>query len=452
MKLDETAVLVVHRNSYDTIGLTLESLVAEGLSPAKAGWKRVIELAAVVCKSSDRAPSYNRARNIWIFLAKHYKRLQRFVVASYSTARSIGRNIRSWWPVSFSDLVNGLALVWGKGKSDSVKSVRIVNPLGGTLAHYAAALASVLEKEGARVSIESINEPSITGGGRYTWLLSYTKMLVRGRLGSAKGRTIIVWPVLGFLDLVLAAVLSGRDTWIVYHDPVPLVRAVGADAFSAKIAARFRMGTGVLVHSKAAAEAMHEAGLGAGQVKLELPMREPAEEYQSPSSNPDDRRVVRVLGQYKADRDLHALDAIARGQDQSVELEIVGRGWPNVPRWKVDSRFVSEEELDSLIRSSDAIVIPYRRFYQSGIAMRALELGTPVVGRSGTSLDEVFGVNSKLLVPANLETGAELELEWSRALRYAMDRGAEVAQDAAQRRFRAVTDEWSAWLAGQSIS
>ena len=66
-------------------------------------------------------------------------------------------------------------------------------------------------------------------------------------------------------------------------------------------------------------------------------------------------------------------------------------GWPQIAGWEVDDRFLSESELDQRIGGSAAVLIPYSRFYQSGIAVRALELGVPVVGPRHPFLMDLFG-------------------------------------------------------------
>jgi hypothetical protein len=108
---------------------------------------------------------------------------------------------------------------------------------------------------------------------------------------------------------------------------------------------------------------------------------------------------------------------------------------------------VSESELDELIQSSDAIVIPYKRFYQSGIAIRALELGTPIVGRADTSLSGIYGKSSKLLVRGLESEGGDTHA-WRAAVEYAVTEGATEAAAAAEEKFAAVYREWQCWISG----
>ena len=128
-----------------------------------------------------------------------------------------------------------------------------------------------------------------------------------------------------------------------------------------------------------------------------------------------------------------------------VDLEVVGRGWPDLPGWNVDSRFVSELELDELVKSSDAIVIPYVRFFQSGIAIRALESNTPVVGRAATSLADLYGQESRLLLREDPQTGLVDDRAWADAVRYAVTDGRDETIRAALAYQSVAVSEWTAW-------
>ncbi|OAE00156.1 hypothetical protein A6A22_00935 [Arthrobacter sp. OY3WO11] len=230
---------------------------------------------------------------------------------------------------------------------------------------------------------------------------------------------------MGFLDLLMMKVLCGNSGAIVYHDPQPLVRSVGSSPLVAGLVRRIKNRPGTLVHSDEAAQAMDAVGLTDGLAQVPHPMLPPAGAAQDPAfgGQSGKRPRVRVLGQYKADRDIDLLKSLAGRLGPKCDLDIVGRGWPPVEGWHVDARFVPEDELEELIVSSDTIVIPYKRFYQSGIAMRALEHGVPIVGRVGTSLEKLYGAQSRLLVAADqMLPGQEVEA-WATAVEYAMGQG-----------------------------
>jgi hypothetical protein len=342
-------------------------------------------------------------------------------------------------------LVDGLRI---HGRNDEqINSVHIINPLGGALAHYSGALEAVLRSAGASVRVSSVLEPSVAGTGRFAWLRDYTALLVAAgrKSGRDESHVLVVWPALGFVDLVLARLLGGRATSVVYHDPKPLVRAVGTGAVTARLVSGLPFSARAIVHSQTAARDLVSAGFKKSHALLAHPMFPPSPAVHGRSAVAP-LPVVRVLGQYKQDRDLEVLRLLASELGGQFELEIVGRGWPEITGWKVDARFVAESELDVLIRSSDAVLIPYKRFYQSGIAVRALESGTPVVGRAGTSLDALYGAGSKLLVREGSDGVAGELAAWVAAVKYATTDGALEADEAGRQHFNEVAADWQRWL------
>ncbi|MFJ6162581.1 hypothetical protein ACIQGM_17060 [Pseudarthrobacter sp. NPDC092200] len=200
---------------------------------------------------------------------------------------------------------------------------------------------------------------------------------------------------------------------------------MGSSPLVARFAGRMKKRPGTLVHSDEAAQAMAAVGLAEGLAQVPHPMLPPAGAAKDPhlSGQCGKRPRIRVLGQYKADRDLDLLKSLANRLGTKFDLDIVGRGWPSVEGWHVDARFVPEDELEELIVSSDTIVIPYKRFYQSGIAMRALEHGVPIVGRIGTSLEKLYGPQSRLLVAADHALPGQEVGAWVSAIEYAMGQG-----------------------------
>lgn len=309
------------------------------------------------------------------------------------------------------------------------RRVIVLNPLGVALSHYTDALMQQLADSGIEAETFSIIEPSQSGKSRFQWLAGYSSMLYsagrRTRRRNSQEKVLITWPVLGFLDLLIVKVLCGSSGVIVYHDPQPLVRSMGSSRGVAGLVRLVKNRPGTLVHSNEAAHAMNVVGLTDGLTLVPHPMLPPAGFANEPAVNgkAGTRPRVRVLGQYKADRDIDLLTSLAGRLGSKYDLDIVGRGWPEVEGWNVDARFVTEDELDELIATSDAIVIPYKRFYQSGIAIRALEHAVPIVGRVETSLGELYGPQSRLLVAAEDELpGMEVE-PWVSAIEHAMDRG-----------------------------
>jgi hypothetical protein len=86
------------------------------------------------------------------------------------------------------------------------------------------------------------------------------------------------------------------------------------------------------------------------------------------------------------------MQSLATTYDSSAyELVVVGRGWPPLPGWRVIDFFVSEERFDAEIAKSDVVCIPYHDYYQSGVAVRAIESGIPVVGLRHEFLELLCG-------------------------------------------------------------
>jgi glycosyltransferase involved in cell wall biosynthesis len=276
--------------------------------------------------------------------------------------------------------------------------VFVINPLGGALRHYTDALVSNLREAGATVTVKSIFEPSLTESGRISWLRAYVAAMRATRRAAPKEEVstlIVTWPVLGYIDLILATMVLRRQVRVklVMHDPKPLVAAVGYGAVIRRIAASLTSAQ-LIVHSDAALRDVSSQGFGNRTVRVPHPVSVAKASIRSHQHF----RTVRVVGQFKPDRDLEALAHIAAAVGGDVNLEIHGRRWPDVDGWSVTEGFVPEEKLEELIRESAVIVVPYKRFYQSGVAIRSVELGTAVVGPGGTSLDELLGFGSPLLV------------------------------------------------------
>jgi hypothetical protein len=275
-------------------------------------------------------------------------------------------------------------------------TVAVLNPLGAGLAHYTGSLEHILSSCGTSVQLMNITEPSSADYGKARWLASYFyrghRVLKRGQYQAV----IATWPTLGYVDLLLLSTMSHSiPVYVVMHDPRPLVYARGYGVPARRIA---RLGAGgrgrFLVHSEIARRAICEDSGIDEALYVPHPMFAPTVVQNKTFLE----KTVRVLGQYKADRDILGLRQLAGEAPPSWRLEVVGRGWPDIEGWRVVSRFVDEDSFDQLIRDSDAVLIPYTRFFQSGVAVRALEAGVPVVGPSASSLSDLLGSDCEWLV------------------------------------------------------
>ncbi|WP_206489601.1 glycosyltransferase [Rhodococcus sp. KRD162] len=402
------------------------------------GWKILWIPAARVWQSSGGIPPYYLGRNMQLFQRWNGTPFSRAAATPWSIgyrALSDVRNRKGLSSVS--------AMISGWMDSRHVRDaedgpVVIVNPLGGALAHYESELTDVIHALGLRTTSLSEFEPSLSGDSRLGWLLAYFRLLIRSRSTRRRHVTVVVWPVLGYLDAVLVRVLAGSRVFVVLHDPSPLVRSFGYDGVSiwlARMLGRDRF----IIHSQAAEGVTKSSGIEAAV--LPHPVLAPIRRAGGVAR----LRVVRVLGQFKADRNLVALEEIARSlSGEDVTLEILGRGWPAVQGWSVTDGFLSEQDFDDAVDSASVVVIPYRKFFQSGVAIRCFERGTPVVGVGGTSLDDLVGNDRKLLV------GPSYSPTWSEAVKYALDRRESGENQESNAVRVASLDGWSRWL--ESVS
>lgn len=299
-------------------------------------------------------------------------------------------------------------------------TIAVVNPLGGALAHYTGALTEVLRTTHDDVQRFDVDEPSISGRTRARWVCGHVRALVAARRAAGiSGTVVVTWPVLGWLDLVLfrLAGLQGTRTALVVHDPEPLVRAVGYDRVSLRVARVLGKTTTVVVHGTEAHTVVESQGFGSRCVLLPHPVQPHGRVVGSTAVGA--RPVLRVLGSHKADRDVDLLRMLAERLGGAVALEIHGRGWPPVPGWTTVDGFVSESRLDELIRSAAVVLVPYRRVFQSGIAVRAVELGTPFVGPRVSAHADLYADDLDLLVPVELALEERVD-RWVHAIERAI--------------------------------
>ncbi|MFS0729012.1 hypothetical protein ABC270_02915 [Curtobacterium sp. 1P10AnD] len=269
----------------------------------------------------------------------------------------------------------------------SAARIVVVNTLGGALHHYSAALVTTLGGQARGVRLISVDEPSVAGGSGFAWIGRTVRALVEARRSG--GRVVVTWPVLGHLDRVLMRVLLGAraDASVVVHDPRPLVHARGYGRASRWVGRRFGRQVRMIVHSETARTDLQEDCPEDVALLLPHPVAPRAYDVGRPAV---DACTIRVLGQYKPDRDLELLVCLADRLRGRYRLEVIGRGWPAVDGWVVRDAFVEEAALDELIAAAGVVLVPYRRFYQSGVAIRSLELGTPAVGPAGSSMTDLY--------------------------------------------------------------
>lgn len=276
------------------------------------------------------------------------------------------------------------------------------NPLPRALAHYERELAATL----GRIGVEHRVLPTkpVEGG---VGISAKARMLrnaaENGRSGGRLEQTAMqLWPSLGLLDPLIwrSGSRSGSTNAVIVHDPVPLRSQIGFDRVSRSLARRSGSGRSPVIvsHSDDAMVVSRELFPRFRHVKLLHPV------LASPSPVPRaSEPTVVVAGQYKPQRDLALLARLGqRLRREGVVGEIYGRGWPDdLPGWRVTSRFLDEDELDRALASAWCVLIPYQLYFQSGIALRALELGTLSVSPHTSFASDLLGAGSSLMTDSS---------------------------------------------------
>lgn len=265
-------------------------------------------------------------------------------------------------------------------------SLAIVNPLPLTLHHYCNELLDVLDSSSGGAQV--VESSAIEGHRSFAKArVTISLLLERVRMRRPGSKTIVIWPAFGYFDAVtwLPLSLSSQVTLIV-HDVMPLRKQFGYSSFARAV---FRIATRwgkmrVLCHTpEAAAELKLVAAVNARVVSH--PIFSPGNEALLRGN------AVRVMGQFKEARAIEPLLAIADRGVSDCTLEIYGRGWPPVQGWEVRDEFLPEREFDELLRTASCIVLPYQRFYQSNVAIRAIESQVPIVAVRHSQLIDLFG-------------------------------------------------------------
>jgi glycosyltransferase involved in cell wall biosynthesis len=93
-------------------------------------------------------------------------------------------------------------------------------------------------------------------------------------------------------------------------------------------------------------------------------------------------------------------------------VEVLAPGLAGLPGARVEARWVAEAEIPNLIRSADALVLPYREASQSGVIPLGFALGvpavvTPVGGLAEQVKDGETGAVAKAVSPEALAGAME---------------------------------------------
>lgn len=312
--------------------------------------------------------------------------------------------------------------------------ITILNPLPEALAHYEASVLACLESAGRTVQVLPSTNISVasTGASRAT---TATRALAERLLSAPRisGRLLVLWPAFGYLDRLLWS--AGPRVSIVFHDPTKLRRQFGLSKRSSKLGTlrSDSRAPGIVVHSEQARQDVLARGLRVESL-VPLPMLRPR-----PSWRPE--QTVTVLGQFKSARDVAVLEDMGPAlRLLGLRPVIRGRGWPQVPGWDVVDGFLSEFEFDRHIVTSAAIVIPYKKVFQSDVAVRAAELGVPVVGPRESNVVDLFGSDWPGVLSSDANGSA-----WAHAVQIVSAMPSNEVERRVSNAFRDVETAWHAW-------
>ncbi|TDO08283.1 glycosyltransferase involved in cell wall biosynthesis [Mycobacterium sp. BK086] len=267
-------------------------------------------------------------------------------------------------------------------------SVRIYSPLHKVSEHFVERLIESMDSRGVPTVRLASRDGEVGGDklakaralGAHVWNVR--------RYVASGGPNVVAWPLLGWWEMPLWR-HRAHETLIAMHDPEPLVTQNGLTAQAAERAARLCGSAWPhLVTMSPEAHVIATKYFGEDRVHLAPhPMRAPDLSVVRPAKD-----TVLVLGQYKPARDLDVMAAIAPTlRAGGWQPTVAGRGWPAIPGWRVIDGFLPEDEFKQLLASAAVVLLPYRYYFQSGVALRGLEAGVPIVGRRTGFLTSVLG-------------------------------------------------------------
>lgn len=280
------------------------------------------------------------------------------------------------------------------------------DPIPQAFAHYEREVRETLESVGVTAQPVPWTRPveGLTGPvGKARMMLNAGLNVVSAKRSSHP--VMQLWPSLGLLEARVWSSRCHRHS-VVLHDPRSIRSQFGHGSWSERWARRAnqRKAPTVIVLSEYAYEVTRQR-LPDHRIEMALHPILNDQAGRTKSAKPS----VVVAGQFKTERDLTLLAELGPAlRAAGWTTQIVGRGWPEVSGWDVDARFVSEEDLDELLATAWALLLPYKNYFQSGVAVRALELGTLTVGPRSSFLEALQGPSSALLVGDRTSTSEYL--------------------------------------------
>jgi glycosyltransferase involved in cell wall biosynthesis len=320
----------------------------------------------------------------------------------------------------------------------NLNKVEVYNPLDKTLMHFTHRLIETL----ILGELPAVILPSHKNDLIRKFTSKFRALSIHFRNTRRHNNTstikVVTWPLLGWWELALWRRKSDQN-FVLVHDPEPLIRQRRLSPRAAKVVSRLcSLNLPHLVTMSPEANEVVKQLFPTGRIHLvPLPMCVP-KEVDAPIRS--SRRIL-VLGQHKSARDLDAMAAIGPLlMERGWEPTVAGRGWPAISGWNVTNRFLTEDEFHSLLSSSAVLLLPYRYYFQSEVALRALESGVPIVGRQTGFLRSIFGTDFPGAI-ANWDEPSD----WLAAIESAISSRSVQLEAAAKYAERGVV-EWAAML------
>jgi hypothetical protein len=312
-------------------------------------------------------------------------------------------------------------------------AVLLFNPLPTTLRHYQDELQETLQRIGVASEVASPRPATDSPAPHPARALAHLRA-VRGRTAGA--RPIVLWPAFGWLEPLLWWRTAGCQ--LIVHDPAPIRKQYGYGSLARAIGRTSldQGGMELVCHTSAArAEIEREVAPARSPTVCLHPILSSRPEAGSAAEVPASEPVALVAGQYKPSRDLELLSRLGPAlRGAGLRPRVVGRGWPQVAGWEVEDAFLSESEFDLELRRASVLLVPYRQYWQSGVAVRALENGTEVVGSRTEFLATLLGADHPGLIDGDSHAGA-----WLAAIEATVDGSSGL--DGRRRVYQNATDE-----------
>jgi len=296
----------------------------------------------------------------------------------------------------------------------SVQTLHVTDPIPRVLEHYERELRDTLERIG--IPHESAPVPAIEGLGAVGKVTTIVRTLARARsMLAAREPVLQLWPSFGLLD-ALTWRSTNATAGVIFHDPTPIRDQFGYGTLPRWIvgAVSRRNAPIIVSHSRDASIELHDLFPRYSHVRVAHPVLS----QQAVRPPRRGRPTVLVAGQYKPERHLDLL-AVLGPQLSALGFapRIVGRGWPreSLPGWDIHNSFVPDGELAAEIAAAALVLIPYRRFFQSGILLRAIESSVPVIAPDCSFVRDVLGPSSPWIVRTDDARA------WSKAAIHAAD-------------------------------